>query len=114
MSNRQSSPKSGNKNKTLSLDSKSDQNEPCLENSSFISKNYFLVDALYNKADYFIKLERYPEAKKLLAETQKIIHERNIKIEPEREDDINSKINLINLKMRKEAEDDNNKKSKNS
>jgi hypothetical protein len=113
-SNRQSSPKSGNKNKTLSLDSKSDQNEPCLENSSFISKNYFLVDALYNKADYFIKLERYPEAKKLLAETQKIIHERNIKIEPEREDDINSKINLINLKMRKEAEDDNNKKSKNS
>lgn len=104
-SNSQYSSKSENKNKKLSSGSKSDTSEDTLENLSFISKNYFIVDALYNKADYFIKLERYTDAKKLLAETQKMIHEKNIKIEPEREDDIKSKINLINLKLRKEAED---------
>jgi tetratricopeptide (TPR) repeat protein len=76
----------------------------CIDDNenNIINKYYFIIDALFNKVDYFINNDKFSEAKRLLSQIKEIIHKNNLQIEKEREEELDKKLNLVLLKLRHE------------
>lgn len=70
------------------------------EEDKFIDKRISIIDAIYCKANIFLKMEKFEMAKKLYNQILEKINKDNIEIEDERKEEISEKIHLVNLKLR--------------